>query len=86
DIVVAREGSDVSGKVQGFIIWTKQGYPETQTSASHASPLADSQTTFSPPPLPVQPALPSSLLTVTELEQTTNNAMTHFTDLLMPPG
>ncbi|KAF9303666.1 hypothetical protein BGZ74_003292 [Mortierella antarctica] len=89
DIVVAREGADGSGKVLGSIIWAKRGYPENgqaQTSATPASPMADSQTMFPPPPPPVQPALPSSPLTVTELEQTTNNAMTHFTDLLMPPG
>ncbi|KAF9173743.1 hypothetical protein BGX21_010228 [Mortierella sp. AD011] len=94
DVIVARKGSDGTGEVIGSIIWVKIGYenqtPKTDNdSAEKPVPSTATTTTtaaFPPPPPPVPASSPTSPLTISELEQTTNNAMTHYMKHLMPPG
>ncbi|KAF9342660.1 hypothetical protein BGX26_007079 [Mortierella sp. AD094] len=95
DIIVARKGIDGTGEILGSIIWMKRDYPENEApktdndSAEISVPSATTTTAtavFPPPPPPVSPSSPSSPLTISELEQTTNNAMTHYMNHLMPPG
>ncbi|KAF9435828.1 hypothetical protein BGZ76_005431 [Entomortierella beljakovae] len=97
DIIVAREGIDGTGKVVGSIIWAKSGYPQAispgtgtenmdQPPENPSQSVLNSTATLPPPPPPVQPSTPSSPLSIVELEQTTNAAMTHYMDHLMPPG
>ncbi|KAI1317113.1 hypothetical protein EDD11_009000 [Mortierella claussenii] len=100
DIIVAREGLDGSGKVLGSISWVRTGYPQDEPPKTESDgkddvkdkdaksrlALASETTALPPAPAPVQPADPNTPLTIVELGQTTNNAMTHFVDHLMPPG
>ncbi|KAF9200364.1 hypothetical protein BGZ49_009421 [Haplosporangium sp. Z 27] len=91
DVIVARKGIDGEGEVIGCIIWVRRGYPEDEPTTTGDSkeiptPSTTRVTPFPPPPPPVLPPTPSSPLTIKELEQTTNNAMKHYMDLLMPPG
>ncbi|KAF8923980.1 acyl-CoA N-acyltransferase [Dissophora ornata] len=90
DITVARKGVDGTGEVIGSIIWARRGYEEdadtTATAAAVATTTITSTMTFPPPPAPVQAPSPSSPLTIKELEESTNNAMTHYVDHLMPQG
>ncbi|KAF9106042.1 hypothetical protein BGX27_009341 [Mortierella sp. AM989] len=95
DVIVARKGIDGSGEVLGSIIWARKGYPEDEVPRTDEhtteipvvpAPITTTITTLPPPPSPVPAPVPSSPLTISELEQTTNNAMTHYVGYLMPPG
>ncbi|KAF9117628.1 hypothetical protein BGW39_001998 [Mortierella sp. 14UC] len=94
DMLVAREGVDGEGKVLGSIIWVNRGYPVpgatpeeevARITKRDSLPKTSSSVRLAPPPAPVQ-APEGQPLTIKELEETTNQAMNHYVELLMPEG
>lgn len=96
DFLVGRTGNTTAGpgKVIGFVVWHKRGYTEDEDGDEDGSavPLfargdGDVASTLPecPPPVPAQPER-GTQLGLTELEATTNAAMTHYIAHLMPAG
>ncbi|KAF9122226.1 hypothetical protein BG015_005622 [Linnemannia schmuckeri] len=94
DLLVARKGVDGEDKVIGSIIWAKCGYPVPGATQEEEAariikrdslPKTSSLVRLAPPPAPVQ-APEGQPLTIKELEETTNQTMNHYVQLLMPEG
>ncbi|OAQ22137.1 acyl-CoA N-acyltransferase [Linnemannia elongata AG-77] len=70
DIRVARKGLEGEGEVIGFIMLAKRGYPNPDATPEEEAARAPE----------------GEKLTIKELGATTNQAMNHYCDLLMPVG